>query len=326
MSGTDFASIGATGGITGSFIRTLSRMGPTPAVRHNEAVSTIGEQPSAQSSPAGPAYVTSVVALAFGVLLAVGVSALFGLLGWGGELASQTAGAASGAAPLILDGVRQRRARERRQDLLALSRGRQVASKILVASLFGFGVLFVDSVVGYAVVNATQEAIRVAGGDPSQWVRASTVVTAVVVLPLVLAATLSLSVMAGHRLGEQRRRWILFGMGLYGVLRVLHLTVWGPLPGVSAAISVAGVVLTVGILSVVALIGAWWARRTQAVFNATAFFRRLPEEDQEAALALLGETVAARRSSPGQPPAATPPAAAPSGAVDPSARPRREPR
>ena len=99
---------------------------------------------------------------------------MFGFIGWGGEFASQTAGAASGAAPLIMDGIRQRRARGRRQDLLTLSRGRQVASKILVASLFGFGVLFVDSVVGYAVVNATQEAVRVAGGDPTQWVRAST--------------------------------------------------------------------------------------------------------------------------------------------------------
>jgi hypothetical protein len=242
----------------------------------------------------GHTYVSSILALALGVVLAVGVSALFGLLGWGGEWASQTAGAASGAAPLILDGIRQRRTRGRRQDLLALSRGRQVASKIVVASLFGFGVLFVDSMVGYAVVNATQEAIRVAGGDPNQWVRAAAWVTTVVTLPLVLVATLSLSVVAGHRLGERRRRWILFGMALYGVQRVLHVSIWGPLPGYSMAVSVGGAVLTAAVLAGVALVGTWWARRTQAVFNATAFFRRLPEEDQEAALALLGETVAAR--------------------------------
>ena len=254
----------------------------------------------AQAEPARPAYVSSVVALVLGMGLAVAVSAGFGLVGWGGEFASQIAGAASGAAPLIMDGVRQRRARGRRQDLLTLSRGRQVASKILVASLFGFGVLFVDSVVGYAAVNATQEAIRVAGGDPTQWVQASTVVTTVIVLPLVLAATLSLSVVAGHRLGEQRKRWIVFGMGLYGVLRVLHVAIWGPLPGSTMALSIAGAIVTAAVLTGVALIGAWWARRTQAVFNATAFFRRLPEEDQEAALALLGETVAARRSSPAQ--------------------------
>jgi hypothetical protein len=256
-------------------------------------------------------YLSSVVALVLGLGLAVTVSALFGLVGWGGEFASQTAGAASGAAPLIMDGIRQRRARGRRQDLLTLSRGRQVASKILVASLFGFGVLFVDSVVGYAVVNAAQEGVRVAGGDPTQWVRASAALTTVVTLPLVLVATLSLSVMAGHRLGEQRKRWILFGMALYGALRVLHVSIWGPLPGYSMAVSIAAAVFTAAVLTGVALTGAWWARRTQAVFNATAFFRRLPEEDQEAALALLGETVAARRSP------ATPPAAAPSNAAGP---------
>jgi len=45
--------------------------------------------------------VSSIVALALGIVLAVGVNAFFSLIGWGGEWASQTAGAASGAAPLI---------------------------------------------------------------------------------------------------------------------------------------------------------------------------------------------------------------------------------
>ena len=110
-------------------------------------------------------------------------------------------------------------------------------------------------------------------------------------------------------------------MGLYGALRVLHVTIWGPLPGFSMAVSVAAAVLTTAVLAGVALLGTWWARRTQAVFNATAFFRRLPEEDQEAALALLGETVAAR-STAGQPPVATPPASAPSSAAGRPAPPR----
>ena len=83
-----------------------------------------------------------------------------------------------------------------------------------------------------------------AGGDPTQWVRASAGMTTVVTLPLVLVATLSLSVAAGHRLGEQRRGVDPIGMGLYGVMRVLHVTIWGPLPGFSMAISIAGVVLT----------------------------------------------------------------------------------
>ena len=55
-----------------------------------------------------------------------------------------------------------------------------------------------------------------------------------------------------------------------------------------------GGLLVIPLLTGFALLGAWWAKWTQAVFNATSFFRRLPEEDQEAALALLGETVDAR--------------------------------
>ena len=82
--------------------RSVTKMRACRAARPTEAP---------RPSPAGLAYLSSVVALVLGVGLAVGVSAVFGLLGWGGELASQTAGAACGAAPLILDGVRQRRER-----------------------------------------------------------------------------------------------------------------------------------------------------------------------------------------------------------------------
>ena len=152
--------------------------------------------------PASTSYLSSIVALVFGIGLAVGVSAVFGVLGWGGELASQTAGAASGAAPLILDGIRQRRARGRRQDLVALSRGRQVRPKILVASLFGFAVLLIDSAIGYGIVKATQLAIRLADGDPEKWVTANAALGVIVVLPLVLAATALLGLAAGHRLGS----------------------------------------------------------------------------------------------------------------------------
>jgi hypothetical protein len=243
--------------------------------------------------PRATNYVSSIVALVLGLGLAVGVSSIFGLVGFGGELASQTAGATAGAAPLILDGIRQRRSRGRRQDLRALSRGRQVRPKILVASLFGFAVLFVDSAIGYSIVKATQFAVRVADGDPLKWVSASTALQIVVVLPLVLAATLLLGLAAGHRLGEHRKRWILFGMAIYTVVRMVHLSLF-PLPGYSTPVVIASGIVTVGMLTGVALLGAWWARKTQPVFNATAFFRRLPDEDQQAALALLGETVEAR--------------------------------
>ncbi len=251
---------------------------------------------SAARSAAPPAqgYLSSVVALVLGIGLAVGVSALFGIFGWGGELASQTAGAASGAAPLLMDGIRQRRDRGRRQDLMALSRGRQVRPKILVASLFGFALLAVDSGIGYAVVKATQWAIRLADGDPAKWVTASAMPTAVVVLPVVLAATVGLGLAAGHRLGEHRKRWIVFGMAIYVVVRLLQVGLAEPVEGFVRPVWMVSAVFTAGVLTGFALLGAWWAKKTQPVFNATSFFRRLPDEDQEAALALLGEAVQAR--------------------------------
>ncbi len=249
--------------------------------------------PPAGAPAATAGYLSSIIALVLGIGLAVGVSALFGLVGWGGELASQTAGAASGAAPLLIDGIRQRRSRGRRQDLMSLSRGRQTRPKLLVASLLGFAVLAVDSGVGYAVVKATQWAIRLAGGDQEKWVLASTATTAVMVLPIVLVSTLLLGLAAGHRLGEHRKRWIAFGMAIYLVVRVLQVSLSEPVPGFDRPVWLLGSVFTTGVLTGVALLGAWWAKKTQPVFNATSFFRRLPDEDQEAALALLGETVEA---------------------------------
>jgi hypothetical protein len=83
-------------------------------------------------------YVSSIIALALGIVLAVGVSAFFGLIRWGGEWASQVAGATSGAAPLIIDGIRQRRRRDPRDDLNAPRRGRQIWPRLLIASIFGF--------------------------------------------------------------------------------------------------------------------------------------------------------------------------------------------
>lgn len=241
-----------------------------------------------------PGYLSSIIALVLGVLLAVGVNAIFNAFGWGGEFASQTAGAMSGVAPLIVDGVRQGRERGRRHDLETLSRGRQVRPKVLVASLFGFALLLVDSVVGGAVVNATQYAVRIAGGDPTKWVKASAAMEAVVVLPLVLAATVLLGLAAGHRLGEHRKRWIMFGMAVWAVVRLLQISLATLPVDVTRPTLLLGWFFTIPLLAGFALLGAWWAKKTQPVFNATAFFRRLPEQDQAAALALLGESVTAR--------------------------------
>ncbi|HYI59017.1 MAG TPA: hypothetical protein VEX66_12670 [Microlunatus sp.] len=77
-------------------------------------------EPEATTSSTG--FRSSLLALALGIVLAVVVTGLLSALGWTGEYASQTAGAASGAAPLLMDGFRQRRALTRRLQLTRLSR------------------------------------------------------------------------------------------------------------------------------------------------------------------------------------------------------------
>jgi hypothetical protein len=285
-------------------------------------MSSAREQPAAESR--GPAYLSSVVALAFGVVLAVGVSGVFGLLGWGGELASQTAGAASGAAPLILDGVRQRRARVRsRPSLVALSRGAlRRYNRLWIASAFGFAVLLVDSAAGLGTWRLSRLVVELAEGDPSRTRLVLAVLGAVITLPVVFASTYLFAVAAAHRIGAHSRRWILLGMGIYGAVRAVMVLMAGqPSPelNMTKATVIGGLVLTVPLITGIALLGARRARRTQAAFWAQLYFRRLGPADQEATLALLDEAVT-------PPPAATPSAAAPRNAAGSSAPPPAPPR
>jgi hypothetical protein len=319
MSGTDLANIGATGGITGSCIRSLSSTGLVAGVGHNEGMSTARDLRPPESRR--PEYLSSVVALAFGVVLAVGVSALFGLLGWGGELASQTAGAASGAAPLILDGIRQRRARPRsRPSLRAMSRGvLHRYNKLWIASAFAFAVILVDSAAGLGIWRLSRFLVRVADGDPSGVRPVYTALGAVVTLPVVFVSTYLFAVAAGHRLGDHRRRWLLLAMSIYGLVRIAMVLPATPSPdmvaiGLTKPTIVLGLILTIPLMAGIALLGGRRARTTQTAFYAQLYFRRLSPADQEAALALLDETVTA-------PPVATPPAAAPRNAAGSSAPP-----
>ena len=116
-----------------------------------------------------------------------------------------------------------------------------------------------------------------------------------IVLPVVLIGTYLLAVAAGHRLGERARRWILLGMGIYTVVRVATVLASSPSPelGVTAGSGGCGAVVAVPLL-------AWRgsARRppspqTQSAYYAKVYFRRLTPADQEAALALLDESVTA---------------------------------
>jgi hypothetical protein len=230
-------------------------------------------------------------------VLAVGVSAFFSFIGWGGEWASQTAGAASGAAPLIIDGIRQRRRRDPRDDLNALRRGRQIWPRLLIASIFGFAVLLLDSVVGLVMYRITRAAITLAHGDQDRFLQTYTLVGSVTTLPYVISGTFLLAVAAGHRLGEGSRRWILLGITIYAVVRIAILLASGPsdIPGISTAAVIVGVFVTLPLMAGVSLLGARRARRTQAGFYARIYLHRLPAEDRDAALALLDETAAAAR-------------------------------
>jgi uncharacterized membrane protein YdcZ (DUF606 family) len=246
----------------------------------------------------GPAYLSSAVALSFGVVLAVGVSLLFGLLGWGGELASQTAGAASGAAPLIIDGIRQRQAqRSRPPSWRALTRGLLYRPKLLIASALGFALLLLDSAASLLAFRLSSWTIRLAHGDPGRWSQVFTLLGGLISLPIVLIGTYLLALVAGHRLGERSRRWILLGMGIYGVMRIATVLASAPSPGLDLMpISViVGSIITALLLVGVALLGARRARKTQAAYYAKVYFNRLPPSDQEAALALLDETVTATK-------------------------------
>ena len=265
---------------------------------HNEAMAA-PDDPAEKVGPVhtGPAYLSSIVALAAGVVLAVGVSGVFGFLGWGGELASQTAGAASGAAPLIIDGVRQRRAQRSRPTVRALIRERLYRPKLFIASVFGFAVLLLDSLSALLVLRLIESTIRLADGDPARLLSVYAVLGSVTTLPAVLIGTYLMALAAAHRLAEPTRRWILLGLGIYLAVRIAMVLASSPTPelNVTRSLVIVGVMISVPLIVGAALLGVRRARRTQAAFYAKTYFRRLPPADQEAALALLDEAVSAPR-------------------------------
>jgi hypothetical protein len=250
---------------------------------------------SAGPAPTGPAYLSSIVALAVGIVLAVAVSAVFGLLGWGGELASQTAGAASGAAPLLIDGVRQRAAQRSRPSLRALTRGLLFRPRLFVASAFGFAVLILDSLSALLVLELIEWTIQLAHGDPARLFSVFGVLGSTITLATVLIGTYLLAVAAGHRLAEPKGRWILLGLGIYVIVRIAMLLVSAPEVNIAPDLLILGVIISMPLIAGAALLGARRARKTQAAYYAKTYFRRLPPADQEAALALLDEAVTASR-------------------------------
>jgi hypothetical protein len=247
-------------------------------------------QAAREATPSSTGYRSSVIALVLGIVLAVVVTRLLSAVGWTGEYASQTAGAASGAAPLLMDGFRQRRELTRRLHLSRLARLRYARPPLLVASLFGFALLVIDSLSSYILYNLTELVIWIADGDssPARELRAYQLSFGLVQAVFVLVMTAVLARSAAYRIVRARKRWIWFGMAVYLVVRVAQLIITrASIEGTSTAVLIAAAVLVTPILGLVAMIGVWRADRTQAAYNALAYFRRLPAEDQEAALALL---------------------------------------
>jgi hypothetical protein len=258
---------------------------------------------SAGSTPSSASWVGSVVALGLGVVLSVAVSALFAAFGWGGELASQTAGATSGAAPLLIDALRVRRLRRAGggPDVPAVARSRgDWPRKLLVASCFAFALLLLESAWGWFVFHLARWAVRVAHADPARFQAVYTLLGGIFLFPVVLSIVYLLALAAGRRLREHRRRWILLGMGVYAVVRVVNAVValTGPrtdgLDSVNGVTIIAGFVVGLPLMCGIALLGVRRARRTQAAFDASVFFRRLQPADREAALALLHDAQPAR--------------------------------
>ena len=99
-------------------------------------------------------------------------------------------------------------------------------------------------------------------------------------------------------------------MAVYAAVRIGSVLASSPSAEITVTRStiVVGIIVTLPLMTGIALLGARRARRTQAAFYAQLYVRRLDPADQEAALALLDEAVTA-------PPAATPPAAAPRNAA-----------
>jgi hypothetical protein len=99
----------------------------------------------------------------------------------------------------------------------------------------------------------------------------------------------------GHYAPE-RHRWQ--GIGIYALVRIAILLASGhsDIPGISTAAILAGMFVTLPLMAGVALLGARRPGVPKPASTPGIYLHRLPAEDRDAALALLDETAAARRS------------------------------
>ena len=158
--------------------------------------------------------------------------------------------------------------------------------------------LLIDSAAGLLVFRLTRWTIQLAEGDPARLMLVYTLLGSVIALPAVFVGTYLLAVAAPHRLGDRTRRWLLLGMGIYAVVRTATVLASGQSPelGVPKLVIIGALVLTVPMLTGIAMLGARRAHKTQAAYYAKVYFRRLNPADQEAMVTLLDETVAVRKN------------------------------
>lgn len=264
------------------------------------------EDPGAAEPDRQPdAFRTSLVAVVLGIILALVVSRLFTLVGWGGEQASQAAGAASGTGPLLIDGLRQRREQRVRRGSGDPALGTRTArrpwmrpSAVLVAAGYGFVLAVIDTAVPLLLGWLNRRMIAATDGKLEQKNTSFLWLVGVIEWPLMIVAVIGLAAWATHYLLPRPKRWILFGLGVYAVLKVgLLATADTNDTGFPAWVWVLAIVLfLVPLLFAISLVGVWWGRRTDAVARATGIFRRLSPDDQIAALALLEESAPPRSS------------------------------
>lgn len=230
----------------------------------------------------------SIAALVLGVVLALVVAKVVELVGIGGDLASQAAGAASGAAPLLVDGFRRRRLINRRLPRASLTRVRFGRPGILVGSLFGFALLGVETVTGPYLGLMTRHIVQASAGTDRGWRNGLVWAYGLLLLPIVAVATILLARAAAHRMLSHKRQWIWFGAAIYSAVRIGMVIIGHlQLQGVGVIGLVISALIAGGFLGALSMIGVWLADRTQPAFLAAAFFNQLTPDDQQAALALL---------------------------------------
>ena len=239
--------------------------------------------------PASSTAVDSIAVLVVGPVLAL-------LAGIGCDLAGLQSQAAAqlpalvAAIPAVIAVIRLRRRRDPARELPALGQGTFARPGMLIAGIFGFGVLLMDTLVGAVLGFATSMSLQQVGGNAASFEAAFGTNSLILGVPLELVLTGVLAARAAHYIGQAKLRWLLVGLALFAVVRMIILLVAaGGRYGLNVPVIqlLGGVLLLLPLFAVAAWAGVVWSRRTHAAFSAAAFLRRLPPAEQPAALARL---------------------------------------